>query len=228
LSITTWKNKRCDQGEDLQHEGDQQHFAEQFAVLDHRRDEPGEVELRQFAGQRGARGEQDQFAAPARFELGQRQHLGALGARVLDQDFLLIDAGEDDEAAVFLDGQRRQRGLRQAGGIGGDLFRLEPEPLRGEQDLRHAEALARLAKVVGQLVGVGGDVVEARQHDEAEEAGVAEWRRLLLLVCGCDDTGNRGDDTPPPAFCIMFIALRPARPGSLPRIAIRCGAVSQE
>jgi hypothetical protein len=70
LSITTWKEQRRDQGEELQDEGDQQHFAEQFAVFDYRGDEPAEVELRQFAGERGARGEQDQLAAPARFEVG--------------------------------------------------------------------------------------------------------------------------------------------------------------
>jgi hypothetical protein len=68
LSITTWKKSGVTRAKSLQDEGDQQHFAQQLAVLDHRRNEPGEVELRQFAGQRGARGEQDQFAAPARLE----------------------------------------------------------------------------------------------------------------------------------------------------------------
>ncbi|MNZ69436.1 hypothetical protein D3C78_877340 [compost metagenome] len=45
------EEQRGEQREDLQHEGHQQHFAEQLAVLDDGRDEPGEVELRQLPGQ---------------------------------------------------------------------------------------------------------------------------------------------------------------------------------
>jgi hypothetical protein len=64
------EKQRRDQGEELQDEGNQQHFAEQLAIFDYRGDEPAEVELRQIAGERGARGKQDQLAAPARFEVG--------------------------------------------------------------------------------------------------------------------------------------------------------------
>jgi len=40
-----------DQGEELQHEADQEHFAQEFSVLDEAGDEPGEVEFGQSTGQ---------------------------------------------------------------------------------------------------------------------------------------------------------------------------------
>jgi hypothetical protein len=41
----------ADEREELQEQGDQQHFAEQLAVFDESRHEPGEVEPREFAGE---------------------------------------------------------------------------------------------------------------------------------------------------------------------------------
>jgi hypothetical protein len=60
--------------------------------------------------------------------------------------------------------------------------RLEAELFGGEQDLRNGEILAGLAEVVCQLVGIGGDVVEARQHDEADQAGVQRSLRPDIRV----------------------------------------------
>jgi hypothetical protein len=59
------EEQRADQREELQHEGDEQHFAQQLAVFDEAGDEPGEVELGQLARQAGAAGDEDEFAAPA-------------------------------------------------------------------------------------------------------------------------------------------------------------------
>ena len=47
-----------------------------------------------------------------------------------------------------------------------------------EQDLRDAEMPAGFAELVRQLVRVGGDVVETRQHHQADEAAVDGRRRL--------------------------------------------------
>ncbi|MDP2821363.1 MAG: hypothetical protein Q8O52_01605 [Sulfuritalea sp.] len=166
------EKQRRHQREKLQDEGHQQHFAEQLAVLDHGGNEPGEVELGQLAGQRGARGEQDQLIVPARGEIDGGEHLRAFDARIVDQHLVANDSGEDKKTAFRIDGQGGQRRLRQAGQIGAYPARLEAELPGGEQDLRHAEVLARFAEVVGQLVGVGGNIVEPRQHDQADEAGV--------------------------------------------------------
>jgi hypothetical protein len=73
--------------------------------------------------------------------------------------------------------------LRQASPIGTYAAGLEPEAFGGEQDFIGAEGPAGLGEIVGQLVGVGGNVVKAGEHDEAQQAGVRvlrpriRWRR---------------------------------------------------
>ena len=54
----------ADQCEELQHEGDEQHLAQELAVFDEAGYEPGEVKLGQLARQAGAAGDQDEFAGP--------------------------------------------------------------------------------------------------------------------------------------------------------------------
>ena len=56
----------ADQRKELQHEGDEQHFAQQFAVFDEAGDEPGEVELGQLARHAGGRPPGPASAAPPR------------------------------------------------------------------------------------------------------------------------------------------------------------------
>ena len=58
------KKQRADQAEELQHEADQEHLAEQSPVFDQRRDEPREIELRRCARSRGPAGDEDKFAGP--------------------------------------------------------------------------------------------------------------------------------------------------------------------
>ena len=58
------KEQRTDQGEQLQEQADGEHFADQAAVLDEAGDEPAEIELRQFASERGAAGDQNQLTGP--------------------------------------------------------------------------------------------------------------------------------------------------------------------
>jgi hypothetical protein len=59
------EEQRRHQAKELQHERNQQHFAQQLAVFDQRGDEPGEVELGQTAGQRSAAADEDELAGPA-------------------------------------------------------------------------------------------------------------------------------------------------------------------
>jgi hypothetical protein len=66
LSIHHLKEQRADQAEELQHEGDQQHFAQQLAVFDQGRNEPGEVELGELSGLAGTAADQDELAGPLR------------------------------------------------------------------------------------------------------------------------------------------------------------------
>ena len=58
------KEQGADQAEELQHEGDEQHLAQQLAVFDEAGDEPGEVELGQLTCQAGAAGDEDEFTGP--------------------------------------------------------------------------------------------------------------------------------------------------------------------
>ena len=99
------EEQRREQGEELQDEGDEQDFAEQLAVLDDGRDEPTEVEAREFAGERGARGEQDQIATPAGGKVRGGEDLRAGAAGFLDQHLAGVDAGEDEVVALVVDGQ---------------------------------------------------------------------------------------------------------------------------
>jgi hypothetical protein len=98
------EEQRRHQGEQLQHKGHQQHLAQQLAVLDHGRDEPGEVEFRQLTGQRGAGSEQNQLTGPARLQFRPRQHLRPLGGGVVDQHRIILDLRHDEEAAIHAQG----------------------------------------------------------------------------------------------------------------------------
>jgi len=177
------EEERRDQGEELQGERDQQHLAQELAVLDHRRDEPGEVELGQFAGQRGPAGDEDEFAVPEGIQLLALEDLRPDVAGVLDQGLVAIEPREDEVAAVMGGGQRGQ-GRTVQSGFGGDPLGFEAELLGGEQDLLGAEGLARRLELVGELVRIGGDSVEARQHGQAQQAGVGLGARLRSCSFG--------------------------------------------
>jgi hypothetical protein len=150
------EEQRRDQGEQLQHEGDQQHFAQQLAVLDHGGDEPGEVELGQFAGQGGARGEQDQLAAPARKANSAATTPGALGARVLDQDFSASTRARMKKRAVQRSMASAGRGLRSRrdpASVAHLPCALSPSCFGREQNgCGTPKRLPAFAEIVGELV----------------------------------------------------------------------------
>ena len=90
----------------------------------------------------------------------------------MDQRLVLIEAGEDEVAAVFVPCHGRQGGSIQAVEGSRDRLRLQAQVLGGEQDFGVAESLARCLELICKLVRISGDLVEARQHHQAGEASV--------------------------------------------------------
>lgn len=173
------EEQRGDQGEKLEGERHQDDLAQQLAVFDQRRDEPGEIESGQFAGERGAGGEEDELTAPAGAELVEGEKLRPLGPRIVDEHPLAFGAGEDEEAPLQIRGQRRQRRVREPPAIRAHVPGLEPQVFGREQNLGNAERPSGLFEVVSQLAGVGGHAVEAGEHDQARQAGIHALRGRL-------------------------------------------------
>ncbi len=126
-----------------------------------------------------------EVARPALGQLFGREDFGAFSDGVVDEGFggfgacaalplrvVLVDAGEDEVAAVAVQGDGRQRGGLEAVGAGTDAFDDEPELARGQQDVRRAEGLAVAAELMHQLVRFDGDGVKARQHHQARHPAV--------------------------------------------------------
>ncbi len=78
------KEKGCDQRNQLQDKGSDQHLAQQFAIFNDGRNEPGEVETRRLTGETGFAGQKDQVAGPLFEKMLQRNDLRWF-ARSLDQ-----------------------------------------------------------------------------------------------------------------------------------------------
>jgi len=177
------EEQRGEQREDLQHEGHQQHFAEQLAVLDDGWDEPGEVELGQFAGQRGFGAEQDQLASPAGFKLREAQHLGSLALRVMDQRLAIVDARDDEEAPVDRGGNGREWGVGEALGLAARRFGLQTQLLGRQQQFGPAERAAILGELMDELFRRGRQIVKAGEHDQAGQAGIERRRVGVHFLC---------------------------------------------
>ena len=123
------EEQRRDEGKELKEERDDQHLAEEMAVLVDGPQEPRDVEaareVRQF---RSAR-HQDKAAIPNRLELSARHRFGSRRRRLLDEDLVLADLAEDEEPTIA---QRRYPGQRGAGEtfpVRRGRARLEPEVL---------------------------------------------------------------------------------------------------
>ena len=174
----------CDQGKDLQHEGHQQHLAKQLAILDDGRDEPGEVEFRQLAGQGSLGADQNQLAGPARRQILEAQDLGTLGQGIVDQCLAVVDARDDEEAPVGRSGNGRKRGVDEALDLAASRLGLEAQPLGGQQQFRLGEGAAILGEFMNELFGSGGNIMEAGQHDQACKSAIDGRGRTCSLVCG--------------------------------------------
>ena len=180
------EEQRADQRKELQHEGDEQHFAQQLAVFDEAGDEPGEVELGQLARQAGAAGDEDEFAAPVPGELLQRFDGGPAacvrGCRVLQQHALAVALGQYHGAwravvrVQYCQGRQGRQG--QPLWRGARAFGFEAQVPGRAQDVGGARCLAGLqAKLVGQCCRVGCRLVEPCHQAQGCQGvvGVGGW-----------------------------------------------------
>ena len=102
------EEQRGHEREHLDEERHHKHFEEYLPVLDHRRHEPAEVELRQIAQDRRSGGGQEQAAAIEVPERIQAEDSRPVPVQVLDENLRLMDLGDDEMPAIGLPGQRRQ------------------------------------------------------------------------------------------------------------------------
>ncbi len=157
-----------DQGQELQDEGDQEHFAQQAAVFDDGGDDPGEVGLGHLGGQGGAGGDEDEFAAPVLRQFFLGKGAGVAVAGLLDQRALFRVTGQDEGAAFMVQGQGGERGAVQLFLPGAQAAGLEAQLASGEEGFIHAEGRAEF---VGQLGRVHRHPVIAGQHDQSGQEG---------------------------------------------------------
>ena len=207
------EEQRREQREQLQAQRGDQHFAQHLAVFDDGRDEPGEVEARQFAGLRGIGTEQDQLPVPALMQGMHLQHFGALGAGYLDQHALTICAGKDEEPAIPVAGDGGQRGAGKPLAAGLDGLGAQVQPARGQQQLVQPERACAIAELMAQLFGIGGDVVEAGQRYQAFQSAVGGFvGRVLrchwLLPAACPPRDHSGASAQCRVFRVLLIARR--------------------
>ncbi len=172
------EEQRRHQCEQLQEQRDQQHLADQLAVAHDAGHEPGEVELRERAGQRGAAREQDQLARPGGDEvvegLGHRTI-----ARRLRQRARRIALSQHAHAAVAHQRQRGHRRQRQALRVTPHVGGLQAEMLRAQQQVGDRQHLAAaLAEEMQQCLRIARDVVQARDD--------AQRQQQLRRRCRCD------------------------------------------
>ena len=78
------EKERCREAEQVDRERDQQHFADQTAIFDDLRDEPGKVEGAIVDAQRLARGDEHKLARPDRIQFLARQ-LGDIAVEMADE-----------------------------------------------------------------------------------------------------------------------------------------------
>ena len=161
-----------DQAQHLEEEGGDQHLAQDPAILMDRVHEPGEAERPPQVRKADAAREQQELAGPGLGEGRELDELGPPGRRILDEELAVERLAQHGEAAIPEGCQRRQRCLRQSLRLRAHHTRLEAERPAGPHHAGEIERLAGCAEAVLQLVGGGGDAVEAKQQDEAEKAGI--------------------------------------------------------
>ncbi len=169
------KEQRRHQRKQLQEQRHREHFTQQLAVLDQAGQKPAEVEGGQFPGQRGAAGDEDEFATPLLGKHRQRFDGGAAagGSHVLEQHALAVALGQHDHAAVTHQGQCRQRRQREPIDTGAAAFGLEAQALGRQQQVIGGEGFAGgLAQLVQQRGRLGSHVV---QTGDQAQSGEGRW-----------------------------------------------------
>ena len=97
-------------------------------------------------------------------------------------------AGKDEEGPLIPDGQCGQRSLIEAGRARFDHLGLQAELFGREQNLGLGERLSIILEGVGKLIRIRGNLMHARDHHQAVQAGIDLWSvdrhhlQLMLTV----------------------------------------------
>ncbi len=190
------EEERAHQREQLQHQRDEQHLAQQLAVLDQAGDEPGEIELGEFTRQAGTAGDQDELPRPAPGEIlhgfDGRAALLASAGRVLQQHPLAVALRHHDgldrsglPCRRRIIGHERhggQRAERQPCGAGAHLPGLQAyEPGGLQQFLRADAVVGRQPQPVGQRRRIAGNVVQPGDQAQGMQWAVGHPLSRILL-----------------------------------------------
>ncbi|MNT23291.1 hypothetical protein D3C72_1587070 [compost metagenome] len=160
----------------MDEERDNEDFQQHLPVLDHRWNEPAEIEPGQLAENRRPRCDLQQASTVALPKHGHVNVLRALLGQIVDQYLIAIDAGDDERIAVLTQGQRRQVGERQARAGRRYHPRFETQ-LAGRQDQsRFVHGAIAQPSVVRQLTGVGRYAMKLSKQYQTTQ------RQILLIL----------------------------------------------
>ena len=121
--------------------------------------------------------EEHQPTAPGGLQLGASHHPRLVGLRIMDQDAVVPDLGEEKETALPVLADGRQRDARQPRPLRGNGTSFEPELLGSAQHFRNADRAAG-PEPVPQLLGIDRKPMKAQEHHQLGEAGI----RVGLLI----------------------------------------------
>ena len=184
------EEERSHEGEELQEERNEEHLAEQPAVLHHGRDEPGEIELALRTREHGTPGQEHEPSGPPRPELLDTQQQGRPDA-FLHQHPVIVGTRQHDEppAAHLGDGGERKPG--QAAGRRLHRARLQAQAACRPHQVQHLHRAFRRGMLAGDLPRVGRQTMKPEHDREAccrgvdvLRAGTGTMRRYRLRSAG--------------------------------------------
>ena len=124
------KKERGNQREQLQHNRYRQHLQKNPAVLNHRRNKPGEIKLGERTQDGGTRGDQNQLPGKARGKICQRQQKRLARRQILNQKLSVIHPRQNKMLSVRLPHHRRQSQQMQPGYRTGNGAHLQTQITR--------------------------------------------------------------------------------------------------
>jgi hypothetical protein len=152
-------------------EGGDEHLTKQAPIFMNGAEEPRDVEPAREVDQARPARHQHQVTIPRRLEFGPRHHGGTGRQRRLHQRLAVTDLAEQQETAVA---QRHDCGHRRADKplpSGQPRTRLEPKLLGAAQHLRNANSPP--TEAMANLLGIGANTVETRQHHQRRKTWVS-------------------------------------------------------
>jgi hypothetical protein len=152
-------------------EGGDEHLTKQAPIFMNGAEEPRDVEPTREVDQARPARHQHQVTIPRRLEFGPRHHGGTGRQRRLHQRLAVTDLAEQQETAIT---QRHDCGHRRADKplpSGQPRTRLEPKLLGAAQHLRNANSPP--TEAMANLLGIGANTVETRQHHQRRKTWVS-------------------------------------------------------